>query len=115
MKKVHIGARTPKVSIYIAGSSIPAVVPKDSDYKLVNKVYVYDYRMPANDITIRVDYEPGGGMPDYPNTMIVKAKKPTVKASSLAKKKQTIKKAKAFSIQYAQGLVSFKKVSGQSR
>ena len=54
-------------------------------------------------------------MPDYPNTMIVKAKKPTVKASSLAKKKQTIKKAKAFSIQYAQGLVSFKKVSGSKK
>ena len=48
-------------------------------------------------------------------TLIVKAKKPSVKASKLKKKKQTIKKAKAFNITGAQGTMAFKKVSGNKQ
>ena len=44
--------------------------------------------------------------------MTVKAKAPSVKASKLGKKKQTITKGKAFTIKKAQGEISFKKRSG---
>ena len=48
------------------------------------------------------------------NTLSVKAKKPSLKASKLKKKKQTIKASKAFTIKGAQGTVSYKKKSGSS-
>ena len=47
--------------------------------------------------------------------MTVKAKSPSVKAGSAAKKKQTIKKAKAFTIKNAKGAVSFRKVGGSKK
>ena len=49
------------------------------------------------------------------NTLSVKAKKPSLKASKLKKKKQTIKASKAFTIKGAQGTVSYKKKSGSSK
>jgi len=33
---------------------------KDSDYNLVENAFVYEYRMLARDITIKVDFEPDG-------------------------------------------------------
>ena len=48
-------------------------------------------------------------------TMVVKAKSPSVKASKLKKKKQTIKKTKAFTIKNAQGAVTFRKKSGSKK
>ena len=50
-----------------------------------------------------------------PNPMVVIAKTPTVKATKVAKKKQTIKKSKAFTVSNAQGAVSFKKKSGSKK
>lgn len=47
--------------------------------------------------------------------MTVKTKSPSLKASKLKKKKQTIKKKKAFTIKNAQGTVSFKKKSGSKK
>ena len=49
------------------------------------------------------------------NTLTVKAKNPSVKASKVKKKKQTIKVAKAFTIKNAQGAVTFKTKGGDKK
>ena len=51
----------------------------------------------------------------YSQPMKVKGKTPSVKASKLKKKKQTISKSKAFAVSGAQGAVSFKKKSGSKK
>ena len=50
-----------------------------------------------------------------PQPMTVTTKNPSVKASKLKKKKQSIKTAKAFTIKNAQGAVSYKKVGGNKK
>ena len=49
------------------------------------------------------------------NTLVVKAKKPTVQYTKLKKKNQVIAVKKAFTISKAQGKVSYKKASGNKK
>ena len=65
--------------------------------------------------------DPTGSTPSDPsvkkkaNPLKVTVKKPTVKASKVKKKKQTIKVAKAFTIKNAQGAVTFKTKGGDKK
>ena len=51
-------------------------------------------------------------LPKKAQTLTVTAKKPSLKASNLKKKKQTIAKAKVFTIKNAKGTLTFKKTDG---
>ena len=51
-------------------------------------------------------------LPKKAQTLTVTAKKPSLKASKLKKKKQTIAKSKAFNIKGAKGALTFKKTGG---